>query len=69
MSGQVYHWQDDAGAWQLGRKVNPPWYVFDNTDEKVAVRLLYAPPTSPDVWVPESKLRPYPESKIEEPTK
>lgn len=74
---QNYCWQDKNGAWQIGRKVlvDQPWLrdgeanhltIVGVIDTHCLVRHLY---TGTLEFVYESKLKPYPESPIPEPTK
>lgn len=64
----VYHWQTRDGAWQLARRVwsVPPREAMGGGSH-ILVQKLYDPPGAEPVWVPESSLRPYPETEIESP--
>lgn len=65
MTGQVYFWEEN-GAWQLARIVRSDFgaRIMPHNPGFILMMPLYS--TTP-VWVPESKLRPYPSEPIPQP--
>lgn len=60
----LYHYQDEAGAWHVGRVMSP----VSEVHQCVIFRELYSPPDAPDMVISMHLLKPSPAEKIPEPT-
>jgi hypothetical protein len=68
MSGQMYCWQDDSGSWKIGRVELSASRVLQRSCI-ISFALMRHYHTGQCELVREDVLLPYPQAKIEEPSK